>query len=1631
MRSRLFQTTATAAACVFCFAACSSSQPSDATSPFDSDIADTVGASLDSGPSNSPPVIQISSPGPTSALEDDQPFNLVASVVDDHDAPSALVVTLVSSLDGPLGSPAVASSGQLMADVGPLTAGEHALVVAATDSAGLTAEATVTVQVNGAPSTPTVTIQPSAPTTASQLQAQLSGESSDPNRPSSQLIYLWTWFRDSMPAADSTGPLVLADQTQRGETWRVEVRASDGTRLSAPATAEVLIENSPPSCEHVTLLPSSGTTATEFACACDGRVDADGDSAADTCIFQDGTGVLLTVDDLTDGCLLPPDQTAKHMTLSCSWITGDGFMEAAAQSSPVVVVQNAAPTAPAVVLAPESATSTDLLECSVAAPATDLDDDGLTYLTSWNVNGFTNPGTTSVAVTAEQLVGADGAPAGKGDTIVCAVQADDGETVGPAGESNAIVLSNAAPTGGSAIVTLVAPKEGDVLECIASEATDPDGDPVTWTYQWLVNGQVLPGLGAATLGSEHFDKGDVVTCTATPSDGTDAGTTVTAKLEAMVANTPPTLAVATLSPLVVSRLDSLLCIGGGWWDPDPADALPTMRIDWLTSTPEAEPTVFAIDAGPELSAAPLVPGSLVWCRVTPTDGDSDGPPVESNTAAVFNYAPSLEAVSITPETPVTGSVLTCQPGGSSDAEDDPVDLAYRWLIGGTPVADATAAILAGSFVKGDEVRCAVTPHDPFDPGPEVLSSPVVIANQTPVITTVTLAPSFGPPCEPRTCAVGDIVDPDAQDIALVSHRWEVDGQPFEGVAAKLTAPSLVPGQEIQCFATVTDGAFAPDGSQVFSEEVASNVSLVTNNKPSMDSVSLGQVTAQPGDVLTCTPLGFSDPDCSTAPQWHYAWFVGALIAAGEDTASFDTTDLPVGTTLSCKATPFDGYEEGNGMLSAPVVLGNGPPTPPIVAVEPTPDAQALHCAVVVDASDPDGDELVWTWSWSVNGVPLIEAGGSVLAAGTSDCDLVACSATVSDDYASAVSNTAVLVLPVGPTCDDANVCTDEVCADGGGCLSLPNSAPCPDDDICNGEEVCLDGACAAGLPVECPDVTASCLLPACNPDTGACDTQAPDDTACPDGNVCNGDETCVSGVCEPGTPSQVSDGIDCTLDSCDPATGISHEPDDSACALPDVSCASTWCSSQTGCQTETLPNCCGNGVVDEGEICDDGNDDEADGCMAGCVECTGDTDPFAPGVCAEGVCGLSAPTCHEGEWVCEGPGYEPEEVSCDGFDNDCDGLVDEGVCPICTVPIEAVQANLHAVADIDFDYACRVYLTSLVSGPDFTKVIEPTGEVSQYFGNANQNMMFALADPDASHNRVVVTYSCATANNCQAQNGLTLLYTCDSGSAPACGCIGQLNCPGFLNVPFIATAQEETSVGYAGVQLATPTGLAVGPGETYLVGNLSPTSCTNASGCVSCFPDNPGVWCTTDGQACCQPSALGRLAQFTVPEAGTPPSWRIVQVFPDDEIIALASGADGGVMVGTAAGKVYRVDPVSGGAEHLQTFSGPVLSITQNRRDGHWYLEHYTPSTLRRLRPDGTLGSLPPGIPQQPSGQATLQVGPDGSLYRLSGHGNQPAVLEVFDLPIWADLGDPCGADVVCDAPGACVSGVCVSDGGP
>lgn len=226
------------------------------------------------------------------------------------------------------------------------------------------------------------------------------------------------------------------------------------------------------------------------------------------------------------------------------------------------------------------------------------------------------------------------------------------------------------------------------------------------------------------------------------------------------------------------------------------------------------------------------------------------------------------------------------------------------------------------------------------------------------------------------------------------------------------------------------------------------------------------------------------------------------------------------------------------------------------------------------------------------------------------------------------------------TCGDGKVDPGEDCDNPSpcctGCHFTAEDAPCPDGDLCNGDETCNAlGQCVPGTPPDCRD-TNPCTADGCNPQTGCFhDAPAKNGDPCDDSTLCNGHEICNTGVCVPGTPPDCNDHDACTIDSCDAQNGCEHTiiPNCRPCTVDGD------CDNHNAC--DGLELCvggqCASGTPPD---CDDDNACTSDGCnpVTGCTHtsdegepCDDQNDCTNNDACHDSACGGMVIDCNDGD----------------------------------------------------------------------------------------------------------------------------------------------------------------------------------------------------------------------------------------------------------------------------------------------------------------------------------------------------------------------------------------------------------------
>ncbi|HJL18422.1 MAG TPA: MopE-related protein [Sandaracinaceae bacterium LLY-WYZ-13_1] len=265
--------------------------------------------------------------------------------------------------------------------------------------------------------------------------------------------------------------------------------------------------------------------------------------------------------------------------------------------------------------------------------------------------------------------------------------------------------------------------------------------------------------------------------------------------------------------------------------------------------------------------------------------------------------------------------------------------------------------------------------------------------------------------------------------------------------------------------------------------------------------------------------------------------------------------------------------------------------------------------------------------------------------------------------------------PMGEVCDgDDNDCDgseDEV-----GDLSAPD---CPLQlGVCAGSKRACGGAAGwiacSGTGSYGGDYQESETL--CDGLDNDCDGVVDEDCDCVDGTTqtCGTDmgacmagvQTCVSGAwgaCAGETPP-VDEACNGDDDDCDGSTD--EDVAAPACALTDGVCAGSTqpCSGVGGFVACEAADYGSDYEADETSC--DGQDNDCDGVVdedCTCVDGTTQECGLSTGVCERGM-----QTCSAGEWGACGGGVEPDGETCNGLDDDCNGTSDDGLtAPACAL----------------------------------------------------------------------------------------------------------------------------------------------------------------------------------------------------------------------------------------------------------------------------------------------------------------------------------------------------------------------------
>ena len=253
--------------------------------------------------------------------------------------------------------------------------------------------------------------------------------------------------------------------------------------------------------------------------------------------------------------------------------------------------------------------------------------------------------------------------------------------------------------------------------CLPAGWSDVDPADTTADYSWQWTVDAVSSVTTQTIDGSSFDAGDVIQCTATPYDEAGPGSAASSGT-VTVGNTEPSFAGVSINPSSGNETSTFSCEPSGWFDADgdPEGYTFTWFVNLMPSVTSQTITGSSFDEG-----------DILFCEATPFDGTDFGSPLNSNLLTVDNSPPSVASASIFPPSGTETSTFSCLASGWSDPDSGDVeDYLWEWRAGTILIA-TTETITGNLFDKGDILTCTAVPWDGSDTGPEVTSSPVVVA----------------------------------------------------------------------------------------------------------------------------------------------------------------------------------------------------------------------------------------------------------------------------------------------------------------------------------------------------------------------------------------------------------------------------------------------------------------------------------------------------------------------------------------------------------------------------------------------------------------------------------------------------------------------------------------------------------------------------------------------------------------------------------------------------------------------------------------------------------------------------------------------------------------------------------------
>ncbi|MDW7629421.1 DUF4347 domain-containing protein [Azospirillum brasilense] len=410
---------------------------------------------------------------------------------------------------------------------------------------------------------------------------------------------------------------------------------------------------------------------------------------------------------------------------------------------------------------------------------------------------------------------------------------------------------------------------GNTLSGGSGTWSDPDGDSLSYSYQWYraddVNGTNAASISGATSSNYTLTTSDAhkyLRVVVTANDGNSNTTTAYSAYTAILNSAPVNGAVPTVTGTATVG-NALSTTNGTWSDPDGdgrsysyqwyrADDVNGTNAASISGATGSNYTLTASDAHKYLRVV-----------VTANDGKGGTPTASSGYTEILNSAPVNSAVPTVTGTATVGNALSTTNGTWSDPDGDGRSYSYQWYraddVNGTNAASISGATSSSYTLTASDahkyLRVVVTANDGKGGTPTASSGYTEILNSAPVnsaVPTVTGTATVG---NALSTTNGTWSDPDG-DGRSYSYQWyradDVNGTNAASISGAISSSYTLTTSDahkyLRVVVTANDGKGGTQTASSGYTEILNSAPVLSTDARSLTAIE-EDATGNNGDTV--------------------------------------------------------------------------------------------------------------------------------------------------------------------------------------------------------------------------------------------------------------------------------------------------------------------------------------------------------------------------------------------------------------------------------------------------------------------------------------------------------------------------------------------------------------------------------------------------------------------------------------------------------------------------------------------------------------------------------------------------------------------------------------------------------------